>query len=180
MTNKKRHSMQSERTLRLAKSGVLVALGLVLGYLESLIPPFTGIPGVKPGFANIAVMIALYVLGTREAITIALIRVILSGLTFGSMFSMLYSLAGATLSILTMVLLKRVKRFSSFGISIAGGEMHNLGQLCVAVAVTGTPVLGYMPVLLISGCAAGAIVGIISGITIRQLQTGMKGRDGSI
>ena len=39
----------------------------MLGYIESLLPPFISLPGFKIGLANIAVMFALCKYGTKEA-----------------------------------------------------------------------------------------------------------------
>lgn len=161
------HRSQSPR--RLTLMGVLVALSFILSYLESLIPPFTGIPGVKPGLANITVMYAIYAIGWKEALILGIVRTVLSGLTFSGMFSMMYSLAGSLLSIAVMLMLKKASRFSLVAVSIAGGVAHNIGQILVAIAVTGTAVLYYLPILIISGLLAGCLVGIISGALTRRL-----------
>lgn len=179
--------MKKNKTI--AYTAVFTALAFILSYLESLLPAFTGIPGVKPGFANIVVLVALAVLGVREAVLIAVIRIILSGFAFNGMFAMIYSFAGAALSLLTMIILsrapfksvahrkadgseghKKTGRFGTTGISIAGGVMHNVGQVIAAVIVTGPTVFYYLPILIISGIIAGAITGIIAGVTTARLQ----------
>ena len=165
----------SQKITRLAMAGVMIALAFIFSYLESLLPSFTGIPGVKIGLANIATMVALYTLGLRYAIVIAIVRVILSGLTFTGLGAMLYGLAGTTLSLLVMLLLKSLKNasgssvFSPTIISAAGGVAHNAGQLLVARAVLGSAVLYYLPVLIISGLIAGFITGIILFTLLRSM-----------
>lgn len=151
--------------------GMFLALALVAGYLETLVPINLGIPGVKLGLANIVNMILLYMAGFPAAMAIAMARVLLSGLLFGNGFAIVYSGAGALLSMLAMAVLKKTGRFSATGVSIAGGVFHNLGQILVAMVVLETgALLYYLPVLIISGLAAGLLIGLVSGMLIRRLE----------
>ena len=158
-------------TKRIARYGLLIALALILSYLESLLPVFVAVPGVKMGLPNIVIMFALYSLGTKDAVIISLIRVVLAGAMFGNVFAILYSAAGAVLSLLVMTLLLKTKRFGPIGVSVAGGVAHNVGQIIVAILVTETAqIVFYLPVLCISGIAAGVLIGIVSGIVIERLK----------
>lgn len=158
-------------TRELTVGAMLTALGLILSYVEALIPFSVGLPGIKLGFANIVIVYTLYRLGGRTAFLVNVCRVLLSALLFGSAFSALYALAGALVSFSGMVLLKRLGIFSTAGVSMAGGVLHNLGQLAVATAVVDTvQVLGYFPVLLFSGIAAGLVNGIIATLCLRRLK----------
>ena len=144
--------------------GLLTALGLIIGYIEFLIPIPLGIPGVKPGFANIVIVWALYSLGPWEALMINGMRIFLSGFLFGNFSMILYSLAGAAVSFLCMCLAKKSGLFSMIGVSMIGGVMHNMGQLLVAMAVLETVSLVYYgPVLLAAGVITGLLIGIVSG-----------------
>ena len=144
--------------------GLLTALGLIIGYIEFLIPIPLGIPGVKPGFANIVIVWALYSLGPWEALMINGMRIFLSGFLFGNFSMILYSLAGAAVSFLCMCLAKKSGLFSTTGVSMIGGVMHNVGQLLVAMAVLETVSLVYYgPVLLAAGVITGLLIGIVSG-----------------
>ena len=144
--------------------GFLTALGLIIGYIEFLIPIPLGIPGVKPGFANIVIVWALYSLGPWEALMINGMRIFLSGFLFGNFSMILYSLAGAAVSFLCMCLAKKSGLFSMTGVSMIGGVMHNMGQLLVAMAVLETVSLVYYgPVLLAAGVITGLLIGIVSG-----------------
>ena len=87
--------------------GLFLALALICSYIESLIPFYFGIPGVKLGLTNIVVVMMLYCIGAKEALLVSLLRIVLAGFMFGNMFSILYSLAGGILSFLIMYLLKR-------------------------------------------------------------------------
>lgn len=155
----------------LARYALLTALAMVLSWLESLLV-FPGLlPGMKVGLANIVVVFALYRMGLREAAVLSLARVLLVSFTFGNAYSFAYSLAGAALSLTVMAGLKKWDRFSLLGVSVAGGVCHNLGQLAVAMAVLGTVRLGwYLPVLLVSGTAAGAVIGIAGGLAAERVK----------
>lgn len=158
------------KTKRLATAGIFTGVMFILGYLESLLPSFFGVPGIKPGLANIPVIVALFILDWRLAASMSFVRILLSGLTFSGMFACIYSLAGAFLSLLVMLALKKTRRFSTIGLSIAGGVAHNLGQIIVAWIVLGSSVLYYFPVLVISGILAGALTGFIAGLILQRLK----------
>ncbi len=154
---------------RVAQYGLLTALALVLSWVESLLPPL-GVPGVKLGLPNLAIVFALYRLGFREACVISLARVVLVTLLFGNGAALAYSIAGAALSLSLMGLLKKTGKFSSVGVSVAGGVAHNAGQILVAMALLETSRLAwYLPVLWISGTVAGVLVGIVSGALVKRI-----------
>ena len=151
--------------------GVFVALALIFSYLESLIPFSIGIPGVKLGLANLLTVIALYKIGTREAFTISVIRIVLSGLIFANLFSIIYSLAGGIMSFGAMYLLKRRGSFSVFGVSMIGGVAHNIGQILIAMYVVETfSVAYYIPVLMIAGVITGLVIGIAANEVLKRLK----------
>lgn len=155
---------------KVAYFGVFTAFALIMGYIESMIPFYFGIPGVKLGLTNIVIVIALYVMGVKEAFLLNVARIVLVGFLFGSLYSILYSLAGGMLSLLVMVLLKRTGRFSAGGVSIAGGISHNIGQILVAIFVVETASIAYyLPVLLIAGTVTGFLIGLISSEVLRRL-----------
>lgn len=155
---------------RVAVYGLLLALAMVLSYVETLIPISLGVPGVKLGLANLVTMVGLYTLGISGTIAVNLLRIVLTGFTFGNMFSMLYSLAGAALSLIFMVLVKRTGWFGSVGVSIVGGVGHNIGQLAVAAfAVQTLGVFSYLPVLLAAGTVAGALIGLLGGMIVQRI-----------
>ena len=162
---------RNSKARRVALYGMLTALAFILSYVESLVPVTLGIPGVKLGLANLVVLIALYTLDLKGAFVISVIRIVLSGLTFGGLFSMLYSLAGGLLSFAVMAILSRKKLFGTVGVSVCGGVAHNIGQLLVAMAVLETEsVWYYFPVLLISGSVAGVLIGLLGGWMTGRVQ----------
>ena len=115
--------------------GLLLALALILSYVEVLIPFQPGIPGIKLGLANLAVVLCLYLLGWKDALLLTIVKALLSGLLFGNLFMILYSLTGAIISAFAMILLQKNGGFHLPAVSAAGGVAHNMGQLLVAFFV---------------------------------------------
>lgn len=158
-----------KNTKRLVLLAMLTAVAMILSYVESLLPS-VGIPGVKMGLANIAVIFALFRFGWKEAAALSLVRVVLVSLLFGSVGAMLYSLAGAVLSLAVMALLRRTDRFSTVGVSVAGGVAHNAGQILMAMLILQTrQLLDYLPVLAVAGIGGGILTGLAAALLIRRI-----------
>jgi len=157
---------------KIARLAMLVALALVLGYVERLIPFDAPTPGVKLGLANLVTLVALYLFGWREALAVGALRALLGGLLYGSGFGIAYALAGALAALGAMAALKKTGVFHPVSVSAAGGVAHNLAQLLVAVGITHTlGILGYLPVLIGSGAATGILVGVAGSALIHRLRT---------
>lgn len=155
---------------RLALYGMLIALAMILSYIESLLPVFP-IPGIKLGLANLVVIICLYTLGTRAAIFVSALRVLLVAFTFGNLAAMLFSLAGASLSLICMLLALRMDRFSTVGVSMVGGVTHNIGQILVAVSLLeNTLLFSYLPYLTVAGVVTGLLIGVVAALVIRRIK----------
>lgn len=147
---------------KIANLGLFSALAIIFGYIETLLPLFSGIPGIKLGLANLAVLFMLNRYSFKEAALVSIIRILVIGFMFGNLFSILYSLAGAVLSLTVMTLVKRYTNFSIFSISICGGISHNLGQLFIAIfLVKNTALSIYAPALFLSGIVTGALIGLL-------------------
>ena len=159
-------------TRKVARIGMLMALAMILSYVESLFPAFVAIPGVRIGLANLAVIFALYTLGFKEAFAISILRVVLSSLLFGTVLSLAYSAAGAVLSIIVMALLKRTRLFGVPAVSVCGAVSHNLGQIGVACLILNAKgLLYYIPVLMISGVISGLIIGLTASVLVNRIGT---------
>ncbi len=155
--------MDSQDKGKTAYMGLLMAFALILSYVESLIPFFFGIPGMKLGLANLAVLLTLVLFGAKEAFVINLGRIFITMFLFGNMSMLLYSMAGGVFSFCVMFLMNKTKKFSITGISMGGGVFHNIGQLLVAYfAVQTESIFYYMPMLLASGVGTGLLNGIIA------------------
>ena len=150
---------------------ISVALAMVFSFIESQIPPLVSIPGVKIGLSNIVTVFLLYKLGAKEAAAVSLIRVLLSALLFGSSVSLIYSLSGAAVSFLSMIGVRKTQKFSTVGVSVVGGVMHNVAQIIAACFVMDTAAISlYLPPLIISGILAGIAVGIAAGVLCNRLK----------
>ncbi len=148
-------------TYKIALFGVLSAVALTLSYLEGLIPTVAFMPpGAKMGFSNIATMFAASSMGIVSALAITFIKALFAGITRG-VTAFFMSFCGGTLSTVTMYLLfKLSKKTGYMAIGIICALVHNFGQLIVAIITAGNlSVLGYAPVLLISGTVTGAVTG---------------------
>ena len=149
------------RNKKLANMAMLVALAMIFSYVESLIPINFGVPGMKLGVANLVTVTGLYFL---EILAVSVLRVLLTGFLFGNGMSIIYSLAGAVVSLLAMVLVKKMDGISIVGVSITGGVFHNIGQILVAMAVVeNLKLIYYLPVLLVAGTVTGFVIGIVAG-----------------
>ena len=156
-------SSRDNNTKRLAYSAMFAALALIFSYVEVLIPIPIPVPGVKLG-------IAIYRLNFKYAFTINCVRIIAAGLLFSGVFGMIYSFAGGILSIIVMYLLYKTNKFSMVGVSMAGGVMHNLGQLIIAcLIVENVKLMSYFAVLLFSGLVSGILIGIIAYVIEKRL-----------
>lgn len=150
---------------------MLLALAVIMGYLEALVPVAPTIPGIKLGLANFVIILVMYMFSIREAALISILRIILVGVLLSNMSMILYSLAGAILSLSVMALLKRNPHFSLYGVSMAGGVMHNAGQLLVAGALMGfQAILWYVPFLLAAGLLAGLLLGFLVRVCYSRLE----------
>ena len=70
-----------------AYMGLFAALAIIFGYVETLLPVFAGIPGIKLGLANLVTVILLYLFGWRAAAAVSFIRILVIGFLFGNLFS---------------------------------------------------------------------------------------------
>lgn len=158
------------KTYYIGYGAILTALAMIFSYVEAILPFSIGIPGVKLGIANIVIVIALYKFGVKMALSINIIRIVVSGFLFSGAFGIFYSLAGGILSFISMLIIKRFKCFSIVGVSMTGGVFHNLGQLLTAAfLVSNLKMFVYFPVLLFSGLVTGIINGIVAGMVIEKL-----------
>ena len=160
-----------EKTQRIALSGLLVALMLVLGYVESLLPVAAGIPGIKLGLSNGILIFAVYMLGVPTAFVLMVLKVVLSGLMFGGVSAMMYAFAGGLLSMIFMSLLSRMKGIHVVVVSMVGGLMHNVGQVGLAMVMLSTPkLLYYMAILMVVGLGCGALTGVCADSVMKHLK----------
>ena len=159
------------RSSKVAQYGLFAALAILMGYVEMLIPLPLLVPGMKLGLANVIIVIVLYHIDTKSACFISLVLVLMSGLLFQGFAGLLYSLAGALLSLGVMALLKKTGKVSITGVSVMGGVFHNVGQIIVAAAVVENIKMAYyLPFLLVTGVVTGFVIGAVARLALGYLQ----------
>lgn len=161
------------KTKRIALCGVLMALALALSYIERFIPlqMIVPLPGVKLGLANIVTLIALYLMGPREAFSILIPRCVLGALFGGGVTGLLFSLTGGMLAMGTMVLMKKLPLFSVYGVSIMGAAAHNVGQIAISMLLMNSIYIGaYLPYLLIVALFTGSATGVAGANVLRTIR----------
>lgn len=160
-----------KRTLKLALLGLYTAIALVLAWVEVLLPPlFSAVPGIKLGLPNIVIIFVLYRMGIKEAAAVSLIRMVAVALLFGNPMTFAYSLAGGVLSLAAMAILRKFDFFSIIGVSVAGGVLHNVGQILLAMFVLRTAELGYYLIILsLTGTVAGIFIGLCGGLAVKKI-----------
>ena len=159
------------RSSKVAQYGLFAALAILMGYVEMLIPLPLLVPGMKLGLANVIIVIVLYHMDTKSAFFISLVRVLMSGLLFQGFAGLLYSLAGALLSLGVMALLKKTGKVSITGVSVMGGVFHNVGQIIVAAAVVENIKMAYyLLFLLVTGVVTGFVIGAVARLALGYLQ----------
>ncbi|MFV0440190.1 MAG: Gx transporter family protein [Lachnospirales bacterium] len=155
-------------TKRIATLGVLISMALMLSYFERMLPAIG--PGIKLGLANVVVVIALYYLDIKAAFIISVVRVIVAGVLFGGISSIMYALSGALLAFFGMLTIKQFKCFSIIGVSVMGSTCHVTGQIIVAIyVVENIKLITYLPILLLSAIVTGISIGIVSYYTLLNM-----------
>lgn len=168
-----------KRAKNIALCGVLISLALVLSYVERFIPlqMVIPLPGIKLGLANIVTLVALFLLGPKNAYTIVIVRCVLGAIFGGGISGLLFSLTGGLLALTVMLIASKVSCFSIFGVSILGAAAHNIGQILVSMVLMNSVYIGaYLPYLLVialfTGFAtASASAGVLRVLTKTQIGT---------
>lgn len=152
-------------TNRLVLLSMLTAMALALHIVERLIPIPIAMPGVKLGLANVVTLLAILLLGWRDALVVVTLRCLLGSIYGGNLITFLFSIGGGLLSTIIMALLwhKFSRHVSIISISLMGAVGHNIGQLFMAsLIIQDFRIYTYLPVLLVSGVITGYIVGVIA------------------
>ena len=164
-------SKRQKKTRKIAFLGLFTAIAMILSYVEAVSPVLiSAIPGIKMGLPNVAIIFVLYRFGAKEAALVSAVRVIAVSLLFGNPTTFIYSIAGAMLSIVVMIVLKKLNFLSAVGVSVAGGVFHNVGQILVAMLLLGTTELAYyMIALAVSGTVSGILIGLCAALMIKKI-----------
>lgn len=159
------------KTRKLAFLGLCTAVAMVLAWIECQLPPLVvAVPGIKMGLPNIAIVFILYRFGWKEAAAVSFVRIVAVSLLFGNPMTLAYSLAGGLLSLLGMSLLRTGNFLSPVGVSVAGGVLHNVGQILMAMLLLSTTELGYYLIILaITGTLSGIFVGFCGSFAVKRI-----------
>ena len=158
------------KTKRLATLGLLTGLALILFIVEAQIPPIVPIPGVKIGLANIVTVFAVFWFGAKDGALVLAARVFLGAVFAGNFSSIMYSAAGGLCAILAVIGLKFVLQKTQIWIAgCLGAVAHGIGQMAVAVPLSGTPsILIYLPVLIVAGIITGTFTGACAQVLVNR------------
>ena len=169
---------------KVALGGLLVAMMLILGYVETLLQGLvpTGIPGIKLGISNGVLLFSLYLMDIQSTLIMMVLKVGLSGLLCGNPMTMLFALCGGALSLAGMIPLSRVKGINIITVSMVGAVLHNVGQIIAAAfvmsEVSPAILLRYLAVLMAVALVTGAATGILAREVIKRLGHVVKKRIG--
>lgn len=157
---------------QLTTNALLTAIALTIFMIEAQIPAPIPIPGIKLGLANIITVFAIFAYTPRDALFILSIRVFLGSIFSGQISTLLYSAAGGLLCFAVMLLIRKILNDKQLWVaSVIGAVFHNIGQILVAIIVTGTPrIVVYLPILMISGIATGLFTGLSTQFLYQKLK----------
>ena len=158
------------KTKKLTLMALLSAIALTIFVVEAQIPALVPIPGIKLGLANIVTVFAIFTLGSWEAVLILAVRIFLGAVFAGNFSTIFYSLAGGGLAILVTILLKRILTMKQLWVAGAlGAVAHSIGQMAMAVLLTGTPGLViYLPVMILCSILTGTFTGLCAQLTVNR------------
>ena len=155
---------------KITQMAMLTAIALTIFMIEAQIPALVPIPGVKLGLANIVTVFAVFALGPKEAVMILFVRIFLGAIFAGNFSTILYSGAGGLLAILVTIGLRKILTHQQLWVAGAiGAIFHSIGQMAVAVAVTGTPgILVYLPMMIACSIVTGLFTGLCAQLLLNR------------
>ena len=155
---------------KITQMAMLTAIALTIFMIEAQIPALVPIPGVKLGLANIVTVFAVFALGPKEAVMILFVRIFLGAVFAGNFSTILYSGAGGLLAILVTIGLRKILTHQQLWVAGAiGAIFHSIGQMAVAVAVTGTPgILVYLPMMIACSIVTGLFTGLCAQLLLNR------------
>ena len=149
---------------------LLTAIALTIFMIEAQIPALVPIPGIKLGLSNIVTIFAVFLLGGKEAAAILFVRIFFGAVFSGQFSTIFYSAAGGLLTWISAIGLKRILNESQIWVAgCLGAIAHSIGQMAVAILLTGTPGLAiYLPVMILCGIFTGLFTGLCAQLLINR------------
>ncbi len=160
--------MKKTLSLKITKAGLMLALALIVSLLENMLPPVVPVlPYAKIGFSNIILLVAFFVLGTRDGVIVLLLKNLLMAVFAGNISALIWSLPASIVAYLVMILLLKTRIFSIVGVSALGGVCHNVVQILVAMIVVSPAVATYLPYMILAGAIAGIFTGFVTYFLVK-------------
>ena len=155
---------------RIASVGILSALALALYWFESMFSLGMPLPGVRLGLSHVVTIFTIWILNARAGGIVLLIRIFLGALLSGNFGKIFYSAAGGLLAYIAMAGLRQVvKENQIWMLGCLGAIAHGIGQLIVAVWMSGTSWLVlYLPILLVCCMLTGLFTGLCAQLLIKK------------
>jgi len=152
--------------------GIFISLGIILSYLEYMLPTQLLTAGAKLGLANIITVSTLVLLDKKSSFIILMMRIVLVSMMFSGFSGFLYSVTGGTLAYLGMSIMLdlKFKDVTLVGVSVIGAVLHSLGQVIVAATLFANyRILLYFPTLLLTSLITGTFIGLVSNYLTERL-----------
>lgn len=158
------------KTKRLTLLACLSAIALTIFMVEAQIPALVPIPGIKLGLANIVTVFAVFALGPKDAASVLFVRIFLGAVFAGNFSTIFYSAAGGAAAICVTIFLRKLLKKNQLWIAGALGAIaHSMGQMAMAIALTGTPgLIVYLPVMVAVSILTGTFTGLCAQFLVNR------------
>ena len=158
------------KTRKLTQMALLSAIALIIFMVEAQIPALVPIPGIKLGLSNIVTVFTVFAIGPWEGAAVLFVRIFLGAVFSGNFSSILYSAAGGICAIAVTMLLRRILSKKQLWVAgCLGAIAHSVGQMAMAVLVTGTPSIAiYLPVMIACGIVTGLFTGLCAQLLVNR------------
>lgn len=158
------------KTKKLTLLALLSAIALTIFMVEAQIPALVPIPGVKLGLANIVTVFTVFTLGPWEGAAVLFVRIFLGAVFAGNFSTIFYSAAGGLCAIGVTILLRKILTNKQLWVAgCLGAVSHSIGQMAMAVLLTGTPSLVvYLPVMIAISIVTGLFTGLCAQFLVNR------------
>ena len=157
---------------QLTRCALLASVALIIFIVEAHIPPLVPVPGFKLGLANVVTLVAVYILGVKEAFLILTVRIVLGNMFSGQLMSMMYSFCGGYLCFGVTALLKKYFNGNTiWALGVVGAIFHNVGQtLCAYFFFESAAIFYYGAILCLTAVVTGIFTGLCAQFTIKKFK----------
>ncbi len=154
------------KTKKLVLLALLDAIALTIFMVEAQIPALVPIPGIKLGLSNIVTVFTVFAIGPWEGAAVLFVRIFLGAVFAGNFSSILYSGAGGLGAIIVTMLLRKILNKKQLWVAgCLGAIAHSVGQMAMAIFVTGTPGIAvYLPVMIVCSIVTGLFTGLCAQV----------------